>query len=84
MSNVIEFLERVGQDSRLRYASDGVLERALQKSKISPQLQAAVMSGDGAEIEAVLGGHRNVCCMINVPAEEDEEASSQVQVSRAD
>jgi hypothetical protein len=73
MSDVIDFLEKLGQDSQLRHAPQGALKRALRAARMSPELQAALMSGDQASIEAVLGIDSNVCCMIYVPTRQDEE-----------
>jgi hypothetical protein len=72
MSDVIEFLERMGKDSQLRHAPAGALQRALSDARMSPQLQAAVMGGDQAGIEAVLGINTNVCCMIYIPRDEEQ------------
>lgn len=73
MSDVIEFLERMGKDSQLRHAPQAALKRALSDTRMSPQLEAALMSGDQAGIEAVLGINSNVCCMIYIPTRQDEE-----------
>ncbi len=75
MPDVIEFLERLGRDASLRHASPVVLEQALRDAQIDPRLRDALMRGDQAEVEAILGVN-NVCCMIYVPtppgAEEPE------------
>ena len=73
MSDVIEFLERMGKDSQLRHAPAAALQRALSDARMSSQLQAAVMSGDQAGIAAVLGINTNVCCMVFVPIHQEEE-----------
>jgi hypothetical protein len=73
MSDVIDFLEKLGQDSALRYASRIQLEGALESARLDPQLQAAVMAGDREAIEAILGDGSNVCCMIFAPLEEEQE-----------
>lgn len=66
MSNVIDFLEMIGQDSKLRHASRDVMETAMANSQIAPELQAAILSKDQQQLEAVLGAS-NVCCML-IPA----------------
>jgi hypothetical protein len=75
MPDIIEFLDRLGRDASLRHAPTAVLEQALRDAQIDPRLRAALMRGDHAEVEAVLGVN-NVCCMIYVPvppgAEEPE------------
>lgn len=72
MSNVIGFLERMGQDASLRHAAQDELELALTCAQIDPALQAAIMDKDQAQIEALLGATTNVCCVL-FPEKEDEE-----------
>ena len=71
MSNVIDFLERMGQDAQLRHASRSEVELVLKDAQIDPELQAAILAKDRATLETLLG-HVNVCCML-APAKEDEE-----------
>lgn len=76
MSDVIEFLERMGQDSALRHASPAQLATALSSAGFSPQMQAALLGTDQRAVEGILGADTNICCMINVPMEEEEEDES--------
>lgn len=69
MSDVIDFLEKLGQDSTLRHATGAQLQSEL--SDVDPLLRAALIAGDRNAIEALLGADNNVCCMINVPQEEE-------------
>src|SRR5882757_4690768 len=62
MSNVISFLESVGQDAALRHATKEELELALNKAQIDPALQTAILEKDQRQIEALLGAASNVCC----------------------
>jgi hypothetical protein len=73
MADVIDFLERMGQDAALRHAPEAVLEQAMRDAQMSPQARAALMSGNRAEIQLVAGAQSNVCCMINVPSPEGDE-----------
>lgn len=73
MSNVIDFLERLGQDSSLRYAAGAVLERAARDGQMSPEMWAALKAGDRSVIESVLGANSNVCCMTHAPVEGEDE-----------
>jgi hypothetical protein len=73
MSNVIDFLERLGQDSSLRYASSAVLEGAAREGQMTPQLWAALKACDRSVIESVLGANSNVCCMTHAPIEGEDE-----------
>lgn len=74
MPDVIEFLERLGRDASLRHAPAAVLEQVLRDAQIDARLREALMRGDQAGLEAVLGVN-NVCCMIFAPTPDaqDEE-----------
>ena len=71
MSNVIDFLERMGQDAQLRQASQREIELALADAQIDPEIQVAILAKDQSVLERLLG-HVNVCCML-APAKEDEK-----------
>lgn len=73
MSNVIDFLERFGQDADLRHATDEAVAEALRNAGIEPALQAAVLDKDQRALEALLGTDTNVCCMVYKEDEEEEE-----------
>ena len=73
MADVIEFLERMGQDAHLRHAPEAVLEQAMLDNRLSPRARAALTRGDRAEIEAVIGAESNVCCVIYAPEPDGEE-----------
>lgn len=71
MSDIIEFLERMGEDARLRGASGAELERALADARLEPQHGAAVLAGDTARLQALLG--LGSLMAVQLPAEEEEE-----------
>ncbi|HEX7013299.1 MAG TPA: hypothetical protein VF161_11150 [Steroidobacteraceae bacterium] len=73
MSNVIEFLERMGEDADLRYASGSELDEALQLAGVDSAARAAILAGDTRSLEALLGAAPNVCCAIEKPQPDDEE-----------
>ena len=73
MSNVIELLERFGQDADMRYASEDVIAEALGNAGIEPQLQSAILNKDQGPLEALLGADTNVCCMVHTPDDEEED-----------
>ena len=73
MSDVIEFLERFGQDADLRYATREMLEEALQGAGIDPSLRAAILGKDVRALESLLGAEPNVCCAVHREEEEEEE-----------
>ena len=72
MSNIIEFLERMGRDAHLRYVTGLELEAALTRAGIEPNLQAAILDGDHHLLDSLVGATRNICCLVNVPDEEEE------------
>lgn len=73
MSNVIDFLERLGQDAQLRHAADGELEQALIRAQIDPAIREAILRRDQQRLESLLGAAPNVCCMIYSPLRDDED-----------
>lgn len=72
MSNIIDFLERMGQDAKLRNASDAEIDKALAKAQIAPAVRAAIFNEDQQELEKLLGATTNVCCMIQPVRDYDE------------
>lgn len=66
MSNVIDFLEMIGQDANLRHGSRNDMVAAMAKMQIASELQEAILSKDQQQLEAALGAS-NVCCMM-IPA----------------
>jgi hypothetical protein len=67
MSNFMEFLEQMGQDAQLRYATNDELEQALTRAQIEPAARAAVLAGDRRRLEALLGATGNTFCGVYVP-----------------
>ena len=77
MSNVIDFLQRIGEDAELRHAAPDMLAQALREAGIDPALKAAILGTDQRELEALLGAVPNVCCAIYKEDEEEEEESEE-------
>ncbi len=73
MSNVIDFLEKWGQDSQLRHATGDDLEKALVAAGIEPAVRAAILGADRATLESLLGARSKVVCGIWAPEEEETE-----------
>ena len=73
MSNVIDFLERLGQDAKLRGATGEELEAALLTAGIEPGLRQAILGDDRRALEELLGADGNVCCVVFKEDEEEEE-----------
>ena len=73
MSDLIDFLEKMGGDSQSRFASGPGLEEALTRAGIAPAVRSAVLAGDQPRLESLIGASRIVCNLVNLPEEEEEE-----------
>jgi hypothetical protein len=73
VSQVIEFLERLGQDARLRHASIDEVSQALAQAGIEGPARALILSGDRPALESLLDAKPNVFCGVLVPEEVEEE-----------
>jgi hypothetical protein len=73
MSNVIDFLQKWGQDSQLRHATSAELEQALLRARIEPAERAAILGADRCTLESLLGARSRVVCAIWAPEEEQVE-----------
>ena len=73
MSNVIDFLQRLGQDADLRHAPRIALELALAEADIDPALREALLGTDQRKLESLLGADTNVCAMISPGQKEESE-----------
>jgi hypothetical protein len=83
MSNVVDVLERLGQDARLRHVTSVELADILERAGLEPAVRSAMLGSDRHSLEAVTGATANVCCMVNVP-EDHEDPSEGVRVTLAD
>lgn len=77
MSNVIDFLEVLGQDASLRHASSAELEQALTGVGIDQELRLAILAGNQRQLEALLGAATNVCCGLHPAEEEDDDEETE-------
>jgi hypothetical protein len=73
VSNVVDFLQRAGEDSQLRYASCGGLEQALAQTNIAPALREALLKGDSTRLATLLGSQLDMCGYVFAPEDEDEQ-----------
>jgi len=78
VSNVIDFLQRLGQDADLRHAPRTALELALTEADIDPALREALLGADQRKLESLLGADTNVCAMIS-PGKKEEESEDDVE-----
>lgn len=72
MSNVIDFLERIGQDASLHSCTPQQLEQEMKRAGIDPVVVAALQSGNYRALEELLGANTHVCCLIRTPDEDEE------------
>ncbi|WP_158883850.1 hypothetical protein [Rhodanobacter sp. L36] len=63
MSNIINFLEMIGQNANLRNASRSDMLATMTAMQIAPELQEALLSKNPQQLETALGAS-NVCCMM--------------------
>lgn len=55
MSDVIELLEKMGQDAQWSFASQDELQLALAAAEITPEVQAAMVASDQQGLQKLLG-----------------------------
>ena len=67
MTDIIDFLERMGGDAGLRGATRADLAEALVEAQVDPLVRKAVLAGDRRTLEHLLGAQPNVCCMTHYP-----------------
>ena len=75
MSDVIDFLEQMGQDAQLRHASQDEVKLVLTGAEIAPDLQAAILANDPAQLEALL--KQAPVFGYFLPGKEDEEEADE-------
>jgi hypothetical protein len=73
MSDVIDFLGRLGRDSELRYAPRALRDRAMSEAQLSPEVRAALEGNDHRSLGSLLAEKVNVCCTVFIPITHDEE-----------
>lgn len=84
MSNIIDFLERMGQDAQLRHAPGSEVERALIKAQIEPALRAIILGEDSRRLETLLGATANVCCGLYPVEPDDAEDKDESEDDKTD
>lgn len=71
MSDVIDFLERMGQDAKWSYASSEDIGMALTDAEIAPELHASIVGRDQEGLQLLLG--ITPICAMYLPGKEDEK-----------
>jgi hypothetical protein len=84
MSDLIDFLERMGSDSESRFTAGAELEEALTDAGIAPTVRSAVLAGDQLQLESLIGARHTVCSLINLPDEEEEEEDDEEKEDEED
>jgi len=83
MTDVIDFLERMGQEAQLRHASQDEVELALTGAEIAPELKAAILAKDSAQLETSLV-QAPLCAMFFPGKEEEEEGDEDEETPSKD
>lgn len=75
MSNIVDFLENVGQNASLRYASSNEMQRALASSPLDQDAVDAVLAQDLQKISSLLKTENIYCkCLLMAGMNDDDEA----------
>jgi hypothetical protein len=77
VSNVVDFLQRAGEDSQLRHAGQGGLELALNQTNIAPPMREALLNGDATRLATLLGSRLDNCGIIYAPQDQEDEPEEQ-------
>ncbi len=75
MSDVVGFLDQVGQDARLSRSTGDEFELALTSSGFAPPIQEAIRAGNGVRLGALLGMAPSVGFL--APGEEQEDGAEE-------
>ena len=73
MTEIIDFLQKLGQDAQLRHAGYGEIRAALAAARIDKVAADAILAGDERTLAQYLAAPSEVCCLIFVPRRENEE-----------
>jgi hypothetical protein len=73
MTDIIDFLERMGRDAGLRGSTRAQLAEVLVEAQVDPLVRKAVLAGDRRTLEHLLGAQPNVCCTTHYPEGDGEQ-----------
>lgn len=68
-SNVLQLLQRLGEDAALRHLADTQLEQVVNPLNFDPEVQQAICKYDDIKLAQLLHAKNEIVCMI-YPAEE--------------
>ncbi|MEO5596968.1 MAG: hypothetical protein ABIQ97_07455 [Lysobacteraceae bacterium] len=80
MSEVIAFLQQLGQSATLRHATKSTLYAALNAQAVDQTAQWAIMGGDVARLAALLSASTGLMCILAVAEDDGEQAAAQQDV----
>jgi hypothetical protein len=80
MSNLIEFLEHVGQDAQLRYATKEALESALVTAGLAADVCAAILADEHDRLAILVGAKKPVCCCLSPDEDDDTDESGEDEI----
>jgi hypothetical protein len=84
MTDIIDFLERMGRDAGLRGATRAELAEVLVEAQVDPLVRKAVVAGDRRTLEHLLGAQPNVCCMTNYPENDGDQEEQERKAKEAE
>jgi hypothetical protein len=76
MSELIKFLEHVGQDAQLRYATKDALISALADAGLAADVRAAILADEHDRLVTLAGATEPVCCCLSPDEDEDADEKS--------
>ena len=71
MSNVVDFLERMGSEAHWRHAPADEIEQALIEADIEIEMRSAILANDVSELQARLGRIKLMDLQIPGPSPEE-------------
>ncbi len=80
MSEVIGFLQEMGQSATLRHATKSSLYKALNAQGVDQTAQWAIIGGDVARLTAVLSASTGLICILAVAEDDGEQAAAQQDI----
>lgn len=72
MANLLEFLEQMGSNARLRTAAGEDMARVLTEAGMADDVRHAILTADQTGLESLLGASANVFCSLHTPGEDEE------------
>ncbi len=76
MSTTMHFLETLGQNSQLRHAGKPALYTTLSQHAVDQAAQWAILGGDSARLEVLLGARKNLVCGLTPGKDREDEQES--------